>query len=64
MKRKKFSEFIFVRIEAAGDETYLLAFDKAGDAIEGSGPTRVATYKLVDEDKLSTRVVGTRQRRF
>jgi len=58
-KNKKFPEFIFIARQAARDlSTWLAAKEKPEQAIEYDGPTSVATYKLVETNRLSKRVVS------
>lgn len=58
MAKAKFPEHIFVSHSEDGDSTWLNAQDTAIDAIDDDGPTRVATYKLVEVSELSKRVVS------
>ena len=55
---KKLPEYLFVAWQDASDESWLSANAVASDAIEGDGPTVVGTYKLVEKNKLSKRVVS------
>lgn len=52
MAKLKFPTLIFVRKDKDGDVEYLLAFEEQAEAIDEDGPTAVATYKLVEENKL------------
>ena len=59
MKGKKFPAAIFVsRTNGGTDEEYLDAHEDAAECVEDDGPTRVATYKLVEVLELSKYVVS------
>ena len=55
---KKFPEHVFVAVREPGENEYLECSKQASDAIEDDGPTRVATYKLVEVNELSKRSVS------
>jgi hypothetical protein len=57
---RKFPEFVFVAVREPGEEEWLNCEVDAADAIEDDGPTRVATYQLVEVNKLSKRVVSAK----
>lgn len=53
----KFPNWLFVREEEERDGTkYLLNYNNQPDAVNGDGPTKVATYQLV-KVKTLTKVV-------
>jgi hypothetical protein len=43
-----FPKEIFVRVDGESGEEFLLAEPELADAIEGDGPTLIASYKLVE----------------
>ncbi len=59
MASKKFPQRIFVSWKDDSDGTAWLSADaQAAREIEDDGPSRVATYKLVEINELSKRVVS------
>lgn len=58
MANRKFPEHIFVAHGEDGDSTWLNANEEAINAIDDDGPTRIATYRLVEVNELSKRVVS------
>ena len=55
---KQFPKFIYVRVEEPGQNEWLNAELTALEAIGDNGPTKVATYQLVDVNELSKRAVS------
>jgi hypothetical protein len=51
-------QHLYVRREVDGSSEYYIAADEALDAIDGDDPTVVGTYKIVEINKLSKRVVS------
>lgn len=59
---KKLPQFVFVAVREPGEEEFLACETNAQDAIEDDGPTLVGTYKLVEVNRLTKRVVSARAR--
>lgn len=51
-KESKFPETLYVRREEDGDDVFYIAFENDADAIEGDGPTKVATFVFTSTHKL------------
>jgi len=53
----KFPKWLFVNQQVENDGTkYFVNYEDQADAVDGDGPTQVATYQLVKVHKLSKRV--------
>lgn len=55
---RKFPEFVFVAVKEPGENEWLECSQAAMDAVEDDGPTKVATYQLVEVNELKKRVVS------
>ena len=51
-------KYLYVRRKKDADPGYYIAADLALDAIDGDDPTVVGTFKIVEVNKLSKRVVS------
>lgn len=62
MAKHKFVDHIFVAYHDDGDDKWYNANQDANAVVEEDGPTRVATYKLVEVNSLAKRIVSQREK--
>lgn len=52
-KTKKFPKYLFVARDGEGEDEFFNTQESGRDCINDDGPTRVATYQLVEVKELS-----------